>query len=244
MTTLAIIGGSGAGLFPELDKTTRVDAETRWGSPSGCVREWEQHGHRVLFLSRHGEQGAIAPHAVNYRANMQLLADMGAEQVVATNAVGGIAAHAGPGKLVIPHQLIDYTWGRAHTIYDAGVPVEFTEFTEPYDTLLRKNLIEAGNSAGIDLVTEGIYAVTQGPRLETPAEIDRLERDGCSVVGMTAMPEAILARELGLAYASCCSVVNYAAGRSQASIHAEMEAHLEQGMVRTATLIDQLLQNT
>jgi 5'-methylthioinosine phosphorylase len=244
MTTLAIIGGSGAGLFPDLSQTECIEADTRWGKPSASVRVWQQHGHRVLFLSRHGEHGAIAPHAINYRANMQVLADMGAERVVATNAVGGIAATAVPGTLVIPHQLIDYTWGRAHSIYDADTTVNFIDFTEPYDSPLRKSLIDAAGSAGINLLTEGVYAVTQGPRLETPAEIDRLERDGCSVVGMTAMPEAALARELDLPYASCCSVVNYAAGRSEASIHVEMQAHLEQGISRTAALLDQLLKDS
>lgn len=243
MTTVAIIGGSGAGLFPDLDKAESVIQATRWGEPSAAIHIWEQHGHRVLFLSRHGEEGGIAPHAVNYRANMQALADMGAERIIATNAVGGISAEASPGSLIIPEQLIDYTWGRAHTIYDAGESVKFIDFTEPYDDYLRKDIIKAGKTAGLDLVTTGVYAVTQGPRLETPAEIDRLERDGCTIVGMTAMPEAALARELGLSYASCCSVVNYAAGRTSGSIHAEMEQYLEQGIQRSAILIDRLLKS-
>ncbi|MGI9291289.1 MAG: S-methyl-5'-thioinosine phosphorylase [Gammaproteobacteria bacterium] len=242
MKTLAIVGGSGAGMFPDLDSAELVPGDTRWGRPSSPVRAWEQHGHRVLFLSRHGELGSIAPHAINYRANMQFLADLGADKVVATNAVGGIAATAGPGALVIPNQLIDYTWGREHSIYDADSAVEFIDFTEPYDVNLRENMVSAAAAAGVEVISTGAYAATQGPRLETPAEIDRLEKDGCTIVGMTGMPEAALARELGLAYASCCSVVNYAAGRTESSIHAEMAAHLEQGITRTAAIIDQLLQ--
>ncbi len=245
MSTVAIIGGSGAGLFPAQGdgegNAEKIEQLTRWGTPSAPLRSWQQHGHTVFFLARHGEEGGIAPHEINYRANMQALADLGADHVIATNAVGGIAAAAAPGALVIPEQLVDYTWGRAHTIFEGEESVKFIEFTEPYDPFMRANLISAAESAEIEVVSRGVYGVTQGPRLETAAEIDRLERDGCTVVGMTAMPEAALARELDLSYVSCCSVVNFAAGRSTVSIHAEMHGHLEQGMARTAALVDQLL---
>jgi 5'-methylthioinosine phosphorylase len=249
MSTVAIIGGSGAGLFPahgnsngnsKADVET-IEQQTKWGNPSAPLRSWQQHGHTVLFLARHGDEASIAPHEINYRANMQALADLGADHVIATNAVGGIAAAAAPGALVVPEQLVDYTWGRRHTIFEGESAVKFIEFTEPYDAALRANLIRAADFAGIAVVAQGVYGVTQGPRLETAAEIDRLERDGCTIVGMTAMPEAALARELELSYVSCCNVVNFAAGRSAVSIHAEMHAHLEQGMAQTAALVDQLL---
>jgi len=149
-----------------------------------------------------------------------------------------------PGKLVLPDQLIDYTWGREHTYY-AGeteeAPLEFADFTEPYSAFLRHKMIDASVQAGLDMLPDGTYGATQGPRLETAAEIDRLERDGCDIVGMTGMPEAALARELGLHYVSCSFVVNWAAGRSTADIHAEMGSFLRSGMLQSAALLKALL---
>jgi 5'-methylthioinosine phosphorylase len=244
MSVIGLIGGSGAELYRNTADAELLHAETDWGSPSAPLQKWQQHGHEVYFLARHGQDGVIPPHRVNYRANIQALADAGAEYVVAMNAVGGISAAAKPGALVIPEQLIDYTSGRCHTYYDTiDSGVKFVEFTEPYDTKLRKLLIDAAHTIKLPVVAEGVYGVTQGPRLETAAEIDRLERDGCSIVGMTSMPEAALARELGLPYVSCCSVVNYAAGRSAAAIHAEIASFLQLGIGHTAQLIDQFLQD-
>ena len=242
MTTLAIIGGTGSGLYPVGAAADAVTTTTRWGAPSAPLLRWQQDEHTVLFLRRHGVDNALPPHAVNYRANIQLLADNGADWVLASNAVGGIAPDAAPGSVVIPAQLVDYTWGREHSFYDGrGGLLEHIDMTEPFDTELRALLIAAADDAGVPCVPAGTYGVTQGPRLETPAEIDRLERDGCSIVGMTAMPEAGLAREAGLRYASCCPVVNIAAGRSDTDIHAEIETWVQQAMDNLTALVRALL---
>jgi 5'-methylthioinosine phosphorylase len=244
VSAIGLIGGSGAGLYPATADIDLLKVGTDWGHPSAPLKRWEQHGHEIYFLPRHGEGGGIPPHKVNYRANIQALADRGAEYVVAMNAVGGIATIAKPGSLVIPDQLIDYTWGRSHTYYEGTAKdTEFIEFTTPYDEELRCFLLNAARSLQLPVVPEGVYGVTQGPRLETAAEIDRLERDGCTIVGMTAMPEAVLARELDLPYVSCSSVVNFAAGRSDAAIHAEIEAFLQLGIQHTALLIERFLQD-
>jgi len=244
LATVAVIGGTGAALFPNPNEVETLRIEVEWGETTAPVKRWQQYGHEVLFIPRHGVLGEIAPHHVNYRANIQALKDLGADAVVAINAVGGIAKHASPGQLIIPHQLIDYTWGREHTYFDGqSAELKFIDFTVPYDNNLREKIIKAGARGGLQLVTKGIYGVTQGPRLETAAEINRLEQDGCHIVGMTAMPEAALARELELPYASCCIVVNWAAGRSDAPIHDEIAEFLRQGMLRAAELIDCLLQS-
>jgi 5'-methylthioadenosine phosphorylase/5'-methylthioinosine phosphorylase len=203
-------------------------------------------GHEVIFLARHGPPAApaIPPHRVNYRANLWALREAGVEHVLAINAVGGIAPAAGPGRLVLPDQLIDYTWGREHTYTgDSRFPLQHVEFTAPFSPALRERLLAAARAAGLDVMPAATYGVTQGPRLETAAEIDRLERDGCHVVGMTAMPEAGLARELDLSYAMCCVVVNRAAGRVPAgsTIHAQIAASLAEGMADTGALISALL---
>jgi 5'-methylthioinosine phosphorylase len=241
---VAVIGGTGAALFPNPSAVETVQVDVKWGETSAAVQRWQQCGHEVFFIPRHGVDGEIAPHRVNYRANIQALKDLGTDAVIAINAVGGIAKNALPGQLVIPNQLIDYTWGREHTYFDGqSGKLKFIDFTIPYDENLRVKMIESGANRGLQLVTTGVYGVTQGPRLETAAEIDRLERDGCHIVGMTAMPEAALARELELPYASCCIVVNRAAGRSDAPIHDEIAEFLRQGMLRAAELVDSLLQS-
>jgi 5'-methylthioinosine phosphorylase len=242
MAIVGIIGGTGAALFPPAERAEEQYPDTEWGKPSAPVRCWTQEGHDILFLARHGVDGNIPPHRVNYRANIAALADAGADYIIALNAVGGISAEALPGSLVIPDQLIDYTWGRAHTRYDtSAVNIEYIDFTIPYDDEVRSVLVMAGANAGLRLQASGTYGVTQGPRLETAAEIDRLERDGCALVGMTAMPETGLAREYGLRYASCCIVVNAAAGRDNTAIHAEIDTHLRTGMQDAATLVAEFL---
>lgn len=197
-------------------------------------------------MARHGEPGApaIAPHVVNYRANVWAFRELGVDHLLGINTVGGISHHAACGSLVLPDQLIDYSWGREHTYCGrTEFPLQHVEFTMPFSAPLREQLSSAAHRAGISLRSVGTYGVTQGPRLETAAEIDRMERDGCDLVGMTAMPEAGLARELGISYAICCVVVNQAAGRSPSGvgIHAEIAAHLAAGLSQAEALVQAFL---
>lgn len=219
--SIAIIAGSGfdAASLSALD----LDIETPWGTASARPLA-AQDG--TLVLPRHGEPHQLAPHAINYRANLWLLHQLGIDRVIALNTVGGIAATPGPGGLVVPRQLIDYTWGRESTFADAERLLH-VDFTEPYDATLRAALLAAAGGTAHD---GGVYGCTQGPRLETAAEIDRLERDGATIVGMTGMPEAVLARELEIRYAALCLVVNPAAGRVPGPVdHEKMFAVLEAG---------------
>ena len=237
--TLAIIGGSGAlGVFEELGNEALT---TPFGPPSARPRRIEINGEPALFLARHGDPHRIPPHRVNYRANLHALKTLGARTVVAINAVGGVDPALSAGDLVIPDQLIDYTWGRAHTYSDGGsAPLKHVEFAEPFAGKARQALIDAAESVGIDTVNQGCYAATQGPRLETAAEIRRLHNDGCTIVGMTAMPEAGLARELGLDYAGLCIVANPAAGLTSEPIsEAEIHRQLEQSMDLAVRIVEQ-----
>jgi 5'-methylthioinosine phosphorylase len=210
---LAIIGGTGV---DELDGLEVLD-DHHVATPFGATSRPIQHGRYgsipLYFLQRHGSPGAIPPHRINYRANIWALKSLGVDGIVAINSVGGISAGMRPGRLLIPDQVIDYTWGREHT-FDEGEKGELMhiDFTEPYDWALRTELLAAAESVGISHAASGVHGITQGPRLETAAEIQRMARDGCDVVGMTGMPEAALARELGVPYASVCMVVNPAAG--------------------------------
>jgi len=244
MPDLAVIGGSGLTELPELVIERREVVTTPWGEPSGPLTHGLLHGRRVAFLARHGPGHTIAPHRVNYRANLWALRSVGAERVLAVASVGGIRADLVPGRIALPDQLIDYTWGRAHTfVEDDRAEVAHVDFTQPYDATLRAAVIAAARRAELELIEGGTYAAAQGPRLESAAEIDRLERDGCAMVGMTGMPETALARELGLAYACCAVVANRAAGRNGgADIHAQIAAHLSEGMARVRRLLGALLQ--
>lgn len=212
MTPVALIVGSG---FERLGfkVLTRSPTKTQYGEPSSAVLTVEVGGAAVACIARHGEGHALAPHEINYRANIAALEQRGVRTCVAINTVGAIDAGFAPGELAVPDQLIDYTHGRAATFNGGGKPVRHIDFTEPFDALLRGRIAAAIADCGL-AVRAGTYGVTQGPRLETAAEIDRLARDGCAMVGMTAMPEAALARELGIGYAICALAVNYAAGRS------------------------------
>ena len=197
-----------------------------------------------MFLARHGPAGTIPPHRVNYRANLSALQEAGARRVIAVNAVGGIRPGLDvPGRLVVPHQIVDYTYGRAHTFFEDDLEhVTHVDFTEPYCQPLRETLIEAGRRAGLEVVGRGVYGATQGPRLETAAEVDRLERDGCDIVGMTGMPEASLARELGLCYAAIALVANAAAGRGPGVLSMEeIERNLREGMRSVRSLLEQAI---
>ncbi|MFC5577622.1 S-methyl-5'-thioinosine phosphorylase [Lysobacter niabensis] len=210
---LAIIGGTGLYKLAELEDAEAHQPVTHYGALSGPVRVGMLDGHRVAFLARHGEGHSLPPHQVNYRANLAALRALGAQRVLALNTVGGITERFGPRVLACPDQLIDYTWGRISTICEEpGTEVLHVDFGEPYTRSLRQAVIAAAATAGVALVTDGCYGATQGPRLETRAEIARMRRDGCDLVGMTGMPEAGLAREMGLDYACLAIVANWAAG--------------------------------
>jgi 5'-methylthioinosine phosphorylase len=240
---LAIIGGSGLNQLG-MAITERKAARTPYGEPSGPLVFGRIAKRDVVFLARHGEGHRFAPHEVNYRANLRALKDAGALEVLSVATVGGIRAALVPGTLVLPEQIIDYTWGRQATYHEGpGAEVSHIDFTEPYSQGLRYRIREAARACGEKLVESGVYAATQGPRLETAAEINRLERDGADIVGMTAMPEAALAREIGLEYAAIAVVANYAAGRGDAK-HAvplaSIAAVLEQAMARVLRIIEEL----
>jgi 5'-deoxy-5'-methylthioadenosine phosphorylase len=243
MTKLAIIGGTGLDEIPDLEITHREVCHTPFGEPSAALTHGRISSHEIVFLPRHGSSHSIPPHLVNYRANLWALRHIGVETVLGVAAVGGIGAEMAPGRIVIPDQIIDYTFGREHTIYDSDLNnLNHIDFTEPYCEALRQKLIEAGRLGGANPVAGGTYGATQGPRLETPAEIIRMERDGCDLVGMTGMPETALARELHLCYASCAVVSNWAAGKSKQSISmSEIEKNLRHGMELVKSLLVELL---
>lgn len=202
-----------------LDVQDRQRPDTPYGPPSAPIVRGLLGGSEFFFLPRHGSGHSIPPHRIDYRANIWALKACGAEHVVALAAVGGIGAAYGPRVLAIPDQIIDYTHGRSHSFFDGKEgEVAHIDFTRPYCEGLRRSLLDAAVKAGLDLVDGGTYGATQGPRLETAAEVRRLERDGCDLVGMTGMPEAALARELGLCYACCAFVVNWAAGKGEGEI--------------------------
>jgi 5'-methylthioadenosine phosphorylase/5'-methylthioinosine phosphorylase len=243
MYPLAIIGGTGLTRLAEFQLDHRETVQTPWGAPSGDLHHGSLWGKPLIFLARHGDRHQYPPHRVNYRANLHALRQAGAARIIAVAAVGGIRADMYPGRLAIPDQLIDYTHGRAQTYFDENLEaVTHIDFTRPYTQSLRQELLQAGTQAGLDLINGGVYGCTQGPRLESIAEIRKLERDGCDLVGMTGMPEAALARELELEYACCAVVANWAAGKTAGEITmAEIEAHLLQGMADLSRLFKELL---
>jgi 5'-methylthioinosine phosphorylase len=241
---LAIIGGSGLSQLGSLEVTQRKVARTPYGEPSGALTFGRIADCDVVFLARHGYGHTIAPHEVNYRANLWALRGAGAGCVVSVASVGGIRNDIWPGTLVLPHQVIDYTWGRASTFFEGpGQAVNHIDFTEPYSRSVREQLLKAAGAIGERIMDGAVYAATQGPRLETAAEINRLERDGADIVGMTGMPEASLAREIGLEYAAIAVVANYAAGRGD-SEHAvpldKIQAVLDEAMGRVRRVIAKL----
>lgn len=243
MTRVGLIGGTGAlALAADLPESGAA-ISTPYGDTSSPLLQWTTDTAEICFIARHGLDSAIPPHRVNYRANVWAMHEQQIDYLVGINAVGGIASWAGPAQLVCPEQLIDYSWGRLHTFADGeSGPLQHVEFTAPFDPVARNRLLTVAGSLGLDCHAGGVYGVTQGPRLETAAEIDRMERDGCDIVGMTAMPEAGLAGELGLAYAICAVVVNWAAGRGAGGqgIHDEIRASIEQGMGRVQRLVSAL----
>jgi len=243
---VGIIGGSGMDRLQDIEVLGRQVLPTPHGPPSAPVIHIRLGGGDGYLLARHGSGHTLAPHEINYRANIWALKHLGVRQVIAINTVGAIRGDMGPGELVLPDQIIDYTWGRAHTFHEGSAAiVAHADFTEPYSAEVRELLIDAAGEAGVEMHVGGTYGATQGPRLESRSEIDRMERDGCDVVGMTGMPEAALARELDLEYASCAVVVNMAAGRGDGGegIHEEIERHMDLGMGRMRRVLEQLMMN-
>ena len=243
MAELAIIGGTGLTTLRNLEIDHREVVHTPYGEPSGPLTFGKIRGKEIIFLARHGSGHTIPPHKINYRANLWALKEAGASRVIAVGAVGGIHPDMSPGQLVFPDQIIDYTWSRYKTFHEEDLDhVVHIDFTRPYCEDLRALLIKGAQSAGQDALETGTYGATQGPRLETAAEIDRLERDGCDMVGMTGMPEAALARELDLCYATCAVISNMAAGRGEDKILMEdLTGNLGVGMNRVRTLLEEII---
>ena len=241
---LAVIGGTGLYNFPGLQNVERHEVATPFGPPSGAIVSGDAGGRRLAFLARHGEGHTLTPHRINYRANIWALHQLGARRMIGVNAVGGIRADMAPRVVAVPDQIIDYTHGRFDSFCDVeGAKVEHVDFSEPYTQQLRKALLAAARVAGIAIIDGGCYGATQGPRLETRAEIERMRRDGCDLVGMTGMPEAVLARELNIEYACFALVANWAAGcGDEASISLpEIFANLEAATAQVPPIITALL---
>jgi len=241
---LAIIGGSGLTQLSNLEITRRQVVRTPYGEPSGAITFGNIQGRQVIFLARHGYGLTIPPHEVNYCANIWALHSQQAGDVVSVASVGGIREDLTPGTLVIPDQILDYTHDRRATFFSANDHgVTYIDFTYPYCETLRQRLFRAAELAGEAVVAGGTYAATQGPRLETAAEINRLERDGADMVGMTGMPEAALAKEMGLCYAAIAVIVNHAAGRGSSERGIKLEdigAVSEKAMARVGSVLEKL----
>jgi 5'-methylthioadenosine phosphorylase len=241
---LAIIGGSGLTRLANLDISRRESVHTPFGEPSGPLSFGAIRGVPVAFMARHGDGHSIPPHQVNYRANLWALREKGVREIVSVAAVGGIRHDLGPGTIVVPHQIIDYTWGRMNTYFEGEAPVKHIDFTEPYSERLRGRLLAAAKACGESAVDGAVYAATQGPRLETAAEVDRLERDGADIIGMTGMPEAALAREIGLDYAAIAVVANHAAGRGASARGVslqDIETALNGTLARVRKIIEEVV---
>jgi len=242
---LAIIGGTGLTQLANLKITHRQVMRTPYGEPSGPLTIGTMGENEVMFIARHGYGHTIMPHEVNYRANLWALREQGAQRIVAVASVGGIRADLNPGTLVIPDQIIDYTFGRETTYFEGKEHGAFhIDFTQPYDAEFRCQILAAASAAAENCIDGGVYAATQGPRLETAAEVNRLERDGADMVGMTGMPEAALARELELSYATIAVVVNHAAGRgdSRQAVQLEKIGGVAQlAMVRVRNILEKLV---
>jgi 5'-methylthioinosine phosphorylase len=238
----AIIGGSGLAKLSALESPRRQVTRTPYGEPSGALTFGTLAGSEVVFLARHGYAHTIAPHEINYRANLWVLKDLEVEGIFALASVGGIRDDLGPGTLVVPDQIIDYTHSRKATFFEgSGTPVMHVDFTQPYSEKLRQRLLQAARQIRETVVDGSVYGCTQGPRLETAAEIERLQRDGADLVGMTGMPEAALARELELDYACLAVVVNHAAGKGtsrQRIAMGELDEVLGETMVRAVRILE------
>jgi 5'-methylthioadenosine phosphorylase len=239
---LGIIGGSGLARLPGLEIAGSKPVPTPYGNPSSALHHGRLAGRDIVFLARHGDVHSIPPHRINYRANLWALHATGVREIAAVFSVGGIGEALGPGVIAVPDQLIDYTSGRAHTFFDGDDGnVVHVDFTWPYAEAVRRGLLAAAVRAGVAALERGVYAAVNGPRLETAAEIDRLDRDGATIVGMTGMPEAALARELGIPYAALVVSVNHAAGRGDCALAISTEqikAALEPAMVNVCRILE------
>lgn len=242
---LAIIGGTGLTKLANLEITHRQVIRTPYGEPSGALTFGKIKDHSVIFLARHGYGHTIPPHEVNYRANIWALHAQHVTKVVSVASVGGIHPELVPGTIVVPDQIIDYTYGRRSTYFEGDSrPVTHMDFTEPYCEKMRQRCMDAMRAGSEAFVDGGVYACVQGPRLETRAEIDRLERDGATMVGMTGMPEAALAKEMGLCYGAIGVVSNWAAGRgtsAHAISYSEIELILKQAMQRVRNILEHMV---
>ena len=242
MAAIAVIGGTGMNEWPGLTIQRAQPVATPYGDPSAPLTYGRIAGVDVIFLPRHGEGHKVPPHLINYRANLWALKDAGVRSVIAIAAVGGIGRKMKPAAVAVPDDLIDYTWGREHTFFDGvRAPLQHVDLSEPYAPALRGALLAGAKKAGVRLVNGGVMGVTQGPRLETPAEIARLKRDGCTMVGMTGMPEAALAREAEMAYAALAVSVNWAAGLGSGDIHGEIERSVAEGMKKVRAVLAKAL---
>ncbi len=240
---IAIVGGTGLSALDNLEIIRSEAMSTPFGKPSAALNIGQINNKEVIFLARHGYRHNIPPHKVNYRANLWALNEMGVDVIIAVNAVGGIRADMSPGSLVIPDQIIDYTTSRINTFFEDDLnDVTHIDFSYPYSQAMRKIIFESAEQQDIKLIGNAVYAATEGPRLETAAEIQRLKRDGCDIVGMTGMPEAALARELEIEYASICVNANWAAGLSEELITMQaIEKNITEGMEQVRQLILQIL---
>ena len=244
---IGLIGGTGIDKIKDVEILRQDDINTPYGKPSEKLSFLSYDKHEFIFLPRHGESHSIPPHKINYRANIWALKKLGVEQVFSIATVGAIDRKVKPGDIVIPDQIIDYTYGREHTFFDGDLkPVEHIDFTYPFSEELRLKVINLAKKIKINLIESGTYAAVQGPRLESAAEIDRYEKDGASIVGMTCMPEAALAKELGLEYFVICPAVNYAAGRGDSKkelSHETIVANSEKIMTKVFNLFINFLRN-
>lgn len=239
MSLTAIIGGSGLSQYPGLEIEERRHIQSTFGEASAAVMIGRLNEQRVVFLPRHGDQHQLPPHRINYRANIDALKQLGANRILAVAAVGGISTAFAPGRLAVPDQIIDYTYGREQSFFSDDFSVDkHIDFTHPYDPALRAAVLRAGASLGLELIDGGTYGAVQGPRLETAAEIRRMAADGCDLVGMTGMPEAYLAREAGMDYATLAVVANWAAGISEQTLSMEaINRTLAEGLENVQALI-------
>jgi len=245
MAKLAIIGGTGLSALDGLDILEQHRVSTPFGSPSSDILECELHGKTVFFLPRHGAKHTIPPHKINYRANIWALHYLGVDRIVAVAAVGGIRGDLAPSVLAVPDQIIDYTYGREQSFYsDDFTSDKHIDFSYPYDENIRQQLLQSALNNKITIVNGGTYGATQGPRLESAAEIKRMAQDGCAMVGMTGMPEATLARELNIAYGTCALMVNWAAGLSDGLITmAQIEQTLAGGMTQVKQILADVIRS-
>lgn len=238
---IAVIGGTGMNTWPGFVEEGPLPSMTPWGRATGTPLAGRIGEQAVIFQPRHGSEHRVAPHRVNFRANIAALAAAGVQRIVAIAAVGSMQQALPPGAIAVPDDCIDYTWGRAHTFSDSALrPLQHVEITEPFAPL-RRVLLDAAAGAGVPVFDGGVIGVTQGPRLETAAEVRRLCRDGCDMVGMTTMPEAALAREAGLEYGLVAVSVNWAAGMGSGDIHGEIQRSVEDGMEKVRRLLSAAL---